>query len=180
MLAENLSSTLEFFKTKSPNLIGVDIASTSIKMVELSESGRGAYRLERYAIEPLSKDLVQDGNIGNLDQVADVLRRGFKRLGSRNKHVALALPAEPDVPAVGDTDGFADDGGHQLKPELDVAVDAPILPEADDLLALGDEGYLPLQLIGERRGMDGVGSVDRRPARTARLAALDPDDGIAL
>ncbi len=93
MLAENLSHALDVFKTKAPTLVGVDIASTSIKMVELSEAGKGTYRLERYAIEPLAKDVVQDGNIANLDQVADALRRGFKRLGSRNRNVALALPA---------------------------------------------------------------------------------------
>ena len=50
------SPGLDVFKTKAPTLIGVDIASTSIKLVELTEAGKGAYRLERYAIEPLGKD----------------------------------------------------------------------------------------------------------------------------
>src|SRR5512139_1164806 len=93
MLAENLSSALDVFKTKAPALVGVDIASTSIKMVELSEAGKGTYRLERYAIEPLPKDTMQDGNIANLDQVSDALKRGWKRLGSRHRSVAMALPA---------------------------------------------------------------------------------------
>src|SRR5690349_22760391 len=93
MLAEKLSSTLDLFKTKSPTLIGVDIASTSLKLVELSEAGKGVYKLERYAIEPLPKDVVTDGNIANLDQVSDALKRAWKRLGTRNRHVALALPA---------------------------------------------------------------------------------------
>ena len=86
MLAENLTAALDFFKTKSPSLIGVDIASTSLKLVELSEAGKGTYRLERYAIEPLPKDTVTDGNIANLDQVSDALKRAWKRLGSRNRH----------------------------------------------------------------------------------------------
>src|SRR5215831_246550 len=55
MLSESLNSALDLFKTKAPALIGVDIASTSLKLVELSDAG--------------------------------------KRLGSRNRHVALALPA---------------------------------------------------------------------------------------
>jgi type IV pilus assembly protein PilM len=93
MLAENLNSALDLFKTKAPALIGIDIASTSLKLVELSDAGKGAYRLERYAIEPLPKDVVTDGNIANLDQVSDALKRAWKRLGSRNRHVALALPA---------------------------------------------------------------------------------------
>src|ERR1700740_3260394 len=93
MLSESLNSALDLFKTKAPALIGVDIASTSLKLVELSDAGKGAYRLERYAIEPLPKDVVTDGNIANLDQVADALRRAHKRLGSRNRNIALALPA---------------------------------------------------------------------------------------
>jgi type IV pilus assembly protein PilM len=93
MLKEKLGSAFSFLDTTSPPLIGVDISSTSLKLVELSEAGKGAYRLERYAIEPLPKDVVTDGNIANLDQVSDALRRAHKRLGSRNRNVALALPA---------------------------------------------------------------------------------------
>src|SRR5258705_265375 len=93
MVAENLSSALDFFKTKTPSLIGIDISSTAVKLVELSDAGKGTFRLERYAIEPLPKDVVTDGNIANMEQVTDALRRGAKRLGSRNRNVALALPA---------------------------------------------------------------------------------------
>ena len=93
MLADKLNSVLDTFKTKYPALIGVDISSTAIKLVELAEAGKGAYRLERYAIEPLVRDVVTDGNIANLDLVADALKRAHKRLGTRNRNVALALPA---------------------------------------------------------------------------------------
>ena len=93
MLKEKLGSAFSFLQASSPPLIGVDISSSALKLVELSETGKGAYRLERYAVEPLAKDVVTDGNIANLDQVADALRRAHKRLGSRNRNVALALPA---------------------------------------------------------------------------------------
>jgi type IV pilus assembly protein PilM len=93
MLKEKLGSAFSFLQASAPPLIGVDISSSALKLVELSETGKGAYRLERYAVEPLAKDVVTDGNIANLDQVADALRRAHKRLGSRNRNVALALPA---------------------------------------------------------------------------------------
>src|SRR3954471_20212984 len=93
MVAGTLNSAFDLFKTKAPALIGVDISSTAIKLVELSRAGNGTHRLERYTIEPLPKDVVIDGNIANLDQVSDGLKRAWKRLGSRNRHVALALPA---------------------------------------------------------------------------------------
>ena len=58
MLKEKLDSAFAFLQTKSPPLIGIDISSSALKLVELAESGKGAYRLERYAIEPLPRDVV--------------------------------------------------------------------------------------------------------------------------
>src|SRR5580765_8469371 len=92
MLKEKLDSAFAFLQTKAPPLIGIDISSSALKLVELSESGRGSYRLERYAIEALPKDVVSDGNIANLDQVSEALRRAYKRLSSRNRNIAMALP----------------------------------------------------------------------------------------
>jgi len=83
----------DLFKAKTPPLIGVDISSSSVKMVELGDGGKGRIRLERYAIEPLPKDAVVDGNIMNLEAVGDSLRRGWKRMGSRIKNLAMALPS---------------------------------------------------------------------------------------
>jgi len=82
-----------FFKEKTPPLIGVDISSTSIKMVELSDDGRGGYRLDGYSSAPLAKDAMTDGGVGDLEKVADAIRQAWKLLGSREKRVALALPA---------------------------------------------------------------------------------------
>jgi type IV secretion system protein VirD4 len=70
----------------------------------------------------------------------------------------------------GDAGGLADEGGHQVKPELDLTADAPSVPDGEGLLVLDDEADVPL------RPQD----VDRQLMRAARLAALDPDDGIAL
>jgi type IV pilus assembly protein PilM len=81
------------FKAKMPPLIGVDISSSSVKMVELGDAGRGRMRLERYAIEPLPKDAVVDGNIMNLEAVGESMRRGWKRMGTRLKALAMALPS---------------------------------------------------------------------------------------
>lgn len=74
-------------------MIGVDISSTSVKMVELAAGGKGGYRVEGYAIASLAKDAIVDGNIAELDKVADAVKRAWKLLGSREKRVALALPS---------------------------------------------------------------------------------------
>lgn len=84
---------LDFLQAKAPPLIGVDISSSSVKMVELADAGKGQYRLEHYAIEPLPRDAVSDGNIANLEAVSDSVRRAWKHTGSRVKNAAVALPA---------------------------------------------------------------------------------------
>lgn len=81
------------FGSKARQLAGLDISSSSIKMVELSERDKGGYNVERYAIEPLPRDAVVDGNIANLDAVADAVGRLLRRFGSGVKNVAMALPA---------------------------------------------------------------------------------------
>src|SRR5204863_5252560 len=83
----------DLFKPKAPPLFGLDISSSSVKMLEIVEAGRGAYRVERYAIEPLMSDTVVDGNISNLEQAADAVKRAHKRLGTRTRHVAMAVPS---------------------------------------------------------------------------------------
>lgn len=84
---------LSIFNPKARPLIGLDISSSSVKMVELAEAGKGQRRIERYAIESLPRDAVLDGNITNFDQVADAVRRAWKRLGTNTRYAALALPA---------------------------------------------------------------------------------------
>ena len=87
-----MALNLDIFKPKLPPLLGLDISSSSVKMVELVDAGKGALRVERYSIEPLPKDSVVDGNIANLEAVVETVRRGWKKLASRTKNVAMALP----------------------------------------------------------------------------------------
>jgi type IV pilus assembly protein PilM len=82
----------DIFSPKAPPLFGLDISSSSVKMLEIVEAGKGAYRVERYVIEPLPRDATVDGNISNLESVVEAVKRGYKRLGTRSKHVAMAVP----------------------------------------------------------------------------------------
>ena len=82
----------DIFNPKAPPLFGMDISSSSVKMVEVVDAGKGALRVERYAIEPLPRDAVVDGNIANLEAVEETVQRGWKKLATRTKNVAMALP----------------------------------------------------------------------------------------
>ncbi len=94
MFKGKIDINFDFLKTKSPPLIGVDVSASSVKMVELSAIGKGnnTYRIERYVIEPLPTDAMLEGGIANLEAVSESIERGWSRLGSKLKNVALALP----------------------------------------------------------------------------------------
>jgi len=73
-------------------MVGLDISTSGVRLVELADAGKGIVRLERYATEALPRGAVVDGNIENMDQVADAVRRVWKKSGTRARHVALGMP----------------------------------------------------------------------------------------
>jgi len=73
-------------------MMGLDISSSSVKMVELSQDKSGNLVLEHCAIVPLERGWISDGNIEKFDEVADAVRRLIKNSGTKTKNVAMALP----------------------------------------------------------------------------------------
>jgi len=88
-----LQFDLSIFNPKARSLIGLDISSSAVKMVELASDGKGGYRVERYSIEVLPRDIVSDGNIVNLEAASESVRRAWKKLATSTRDVAIALPA---------------------------------------------------------------------------------------
>lgn len=78
---------------KARSLLGLDISSSAVKMVELSAAGKDSYRVERYTIEVLPKDAVSDGNITNMEVVVDAVSAAWRRMQTSTRDVAMALPA---------------------------------------------------------------------------------------
>ncbi|UTH75274.1 pilus assembly protein PilM [Chromobacterium sp. IIBBL 290-4] len=97
MLAEKLwpgrswLTQLGLGKAHNHPMLGLDISTTSIKLVELSRSGKNQ-QIERYVIEALPKEAINDGNLIEIDGIAETLRRAWKRLGSPIRSVAIAIP----------------------------------------------------------------------------------------
>lgn len=80
------------FTKKRPPLVGIDISSSAVKVLELSKNGEH-FRVERYAVEPLPQNAVVEHAITEVEQVADAVERALKRSGTRCKHAAVAVPA---------------------------------------------------------------------------------------
>lgn len=94
MLKGNFDIPLDFLRSGTPPLIGVDISTSTVKMVELSQVPKTAgYEVERYVMEPLPKDAVVEGNINNLEAVSETISRALKRMGTRIRNAGLAIPA---------------------------------------------------------------------------------------
>jgi type IV pilus assembly protein PilM len=89
-VAASLSS---LFKRTAPPLVGIDLSASSVKVVELEKGQRTPMRLERYAIEPVERGAIVDGNIEKAEAVADALQRALRKCGTRAREAALALPS---------------------------------------------------------------------------------------
>ena len=83
-----------FFGQKKQAMIGLDISSTAVKLLELSQSsGRSGakYRVEAYAVEPLPVNAVVEKNIADVEAVGQAIRRVVRRSGSKAKLAAVAV-----------------------------------------------------------------------------------------
>ena len=81
------------FSRADPPLVGIDVSTSSVKLVELTRDATGAFTLERCAIELLERGWISEGNIEKLEEVADAVRRVVSKSGTKSKQAALALPA---------------------------------------------------------------------------------------
>jgi type IV pilus assembly protein PilM len=134
-----LQLDLSIFNPKAKSLIGLDISSSAVKMVELSGSPKDGLRVERYTIEVLPRDVIADGNIVNLEAAAESVKRAWKRMGTSTRQVAMALPAAAVI-----TKKIIVPAG-QREEELEVLVES----EANQYIPFAlDEVNLDFQVIG--------------------------------
>jgi type IV pilus assembly protein PilM len=80
-----------FTRRKTP-LVGIDISSTSVKLLELTKSASG-YRVEHYAVEPLPDGAINEKAIADADAVGEAIQKAIKRSGTKTKHCAMAVPS---------------------------------------------------------------------------------------
>ncbi len=76
---------------KSKNLVGLDIGSSAVKLVELKDAKGGGYRLVKTGIEPLSPEAIVDGAIMDASLVVDTVNRVISSLNVRNNDFATSL-----------------------------------------------------------------------------------------
>jgi type IV pilus assembly protein PilM len=84
------------FTRKRPALLGIDISSTAIKLIELAQANGGSsssslFRLENYAVEPLPPNAVVEKKLADVQAVGETIQKAVTRSGTKAKHAAVAV-----------------------------------------------------------------------------------------
>lgn len=155
------------FASRATPLLGVDISSSSVKVLELSKKSVN-FCIECYAIEPLPPGAVVEHQIVEPEVVGLALSKALKRAGTKTRKVAVAVSGSSVITKIIQMPADLREGEmeEQIKLEADQYVPYPI-----------EEVNLDFQVIGPTA--NSVESVDvllaacRTETIDERIAALD-------
>lgn len=130
---------LRLYRKPKKGLIGVDISSTSVKVLELAVKN-GKYHVESYALVPLPEGSVVEKNILNVEAVADALERTINLADPRSDHAAFAVPTSMVISKVIEMDADMNDDEREVQIRMDaeqyipfpldeVSLDFEVLPD---------------------------------------------------
>ncbi len=87
------------FGPKYRPLLGLDITTSSVKLIELSMAG-GQYRVESYAAEPTPHNAINEKAIVDAEAVGEAIRRAVKRSGAKSREAAVAISGDAAITKV--------------------------------------------------------------------------------
>jgi type IV pilus assembly protein PilM len=134
----------DFFSNPSKPMIGLDISSSAVKLVELSRSGDG-YKVEAYRVLPLPANTVVEKNIADLDALSETIESVVKRSGTKLKDTIAAVSGssvitkEIELPA----------GLTELQMEMQIEVEA--------------DQYIPYPMEEVAFDFDVIGPLENNP-----------------
>ncbi|MEO8137798.1 MAG: type IV pilus assembly protein PilM, partial [Betaproteobacteria bacterium] len=158
---------MSLFAAKVPALIGIDVSSTAVKLLQLAQTG-GRYRVEHYAVEPLPPNAVVEKNIVEVEAVGEAIRRAVTRSGAKSRFAAGAVAGSAVITKVipMPADLSEDDMEAQIQLEANQYVPYPI-----------EEVSLDFEVIGPVKENPDMVNVLLAASRTEnvdlRVAALD-------
>jgi type IV pilus assembly protein PilM len=142
----------DFFSNPSKPMIGLDISSSAVKLIELSKSSDG-YKVEAYRVLPLPANTVVEKNIADLDALSETIESVVKRSGTRLKDTVSAvsdssvITKEIELPA----------GLTELQMEMQIEVEA--------------DQYIPYPMEEVAFDFDVLGPVENNPELVKVLLA---------
>ncbi len=155
------------FPRKYRQLLGLDITTSSIKLIELAMAG-GQYRVEAYAAEPTPPNAMNEKTIVDPEAVGEGIRRAIKRSGAKSREVAIAIAGDAAITKVIQMPkGLRDaDLEAQVEMQADQYIPFPMEEVSYDFEVLGpsekDNDSIDVLLVASR-----TDNVDQRRAAVA-------------
>ncbi|MDO4896973.1 MAG: pilus assembly protein PilM [Moraxella sp.] len=145
---------MRLFTPKGRHLVGLDVSTTSVKLVELQKQ-QGGIQLKSYGVEPLEPGWVVDKNIVNVEEVGDAIARLVRRTGASSKEAATAVSGSAVITKVIDMEADLSDSDREAQIRLDAEQYIPYpLSEVNlDFEVLGNstaEGLVRVLLAASR------------------------------
>lgn len=81
---------MSLFKKKQKPVLGLDIGSSSVRVLQLSQTAAG-YRIEHFALEPVSQGVVVEKSLQDIEAVSSAIDRAVRQSGARGKTCAIAV-----------------------------------------------------------------------------------------
>ncbi|MEM7466398.1 MAG: pilus assembly protein PilM [Pseudomonadota bacterium] len=152
---------------KQTPVLGIDISSTSVKLLELARSG-SRFRVESYAVEPLPPNSVVEKNITDADLVGEAIGRAVKKSGTRTKTAACAVAGSAVITKVISMPGNLSD--EELEGQIQIEADQYI-PYSLDEISLDFQVLNPSESDPDR--VDVLLAASRSDNVDIRVAALE-------
>ncbi|BFM13025.1 type IV pilus assembly protein PilM [Simiduia litorea] len=138
---------LGFLEKKTKPVIGLDISSTSVKLLELSRQGE-RYRVESYAVRALPPNAVSEKNIADVEVVADVIKKVAQQAKCKTQFAAVAVAGSAVITKLIEMpSGLSDDAMEtQISLEADQYIPYPLEEVAIDFEVQGPSPRNPDQV----------------------------------
>ncbi|MDH5660625.1 MAG: pilus assembly protein PilM [Gammaproteobacteria bacterium] len=151
----------DLFKQKQPVVLGLDISSTAIKLLELGKNG-DRLRVESYAVEPLPANSVIEKNIADVEAVGDAIKRAVKRSASRTKLAAVAVAGSAVITKI-------------------IAMPASLTEdEMEQQIELEADQYIPYPLEEVNLDFEVIGPAENDPERIDVLLAASRSENVDI
>lgn len=130
-------------------MLGVDISSTSVKLLELSQNNSG-FRVESYAVEPLPENAVVEKNINDVEGVGEAIAKVVAKTRTKVKKAVVAVAGSAVITkTIEMSAGLTDDEMEtQIQVEADQYIPYPL-----------DEVALDFEQQGLKEGQDNIVNV---------------------
>ncbi|OOZ37847.1 pilus assembly protein PilM [Solemya velesiana gill symbiont] len=152
-----------FFGSTKQSLLGIDISSTTVKLLELSQSsGRSGatYRVESYAVEPLPANAVVEKNIADVDAVGQAIKNVVKRSGTKSRQAAVAVSGSAVITKI-------------------IAMPASLSDmEMENQIQLEADQYIPYPLEEVNLDFEVLGVAEKKPEMVDVLLAASRSENV--